>query len=73
MTKIWCNFPVILCPNCGDSAQIDDYYDLEVDDSFYCPKCEIELHIIAKEIIIEVELSTEQKNVSSEGGGKPNG
>ena len=58
MKKIWCSFPVVQCPHCGESFQVDDYYDLKKGDSITCHECEKEVYILMTETIIECELGT---------------
>ena len=60
MTTLWSSFPVVQCPHCEHNFQVDDYYDLSVDDSFYCDKCEGEIFIHSLDVIMECELGTEK-------------
>jgi len=58
MKKVWTQFPMVTCPHCEKEFQVDDYYDFEVDDSFYCNICEKEIFIHFLDTIIECELGT---------------
>ena len=51
--------PMVECPHCEKEFQLDDYYDYETGQSFECNKCEMEIHVVGKDIIIELCLSTE--------------
>ena len=57
MTSNWSTMPMVTCPHCGKEFQLHDYWDYEVDDTFDCYMCEREIHIISKNVAIEVELS----------------
>jgi len=58
MPKIWSSFPVVTCPHCKKEFQVEDYYDLKVDDSFECVHCEKEIYIYCLDTIMECQLST---------------
>ena len=61
MATVWSNFPVVQCPHCSETFQVDDYYDLTIDDSFECAKCEKEIFIHSLDTIIECEIGTERR------------
>ena len=56
MNRIWSSFPVVTCPYCNQEFQVDDYYDLSVDDYFDCQHCEKEIYILSMDTVIECEL-----------------
>jgi hypothetical protein len=49
-----------MCPHCEKEFQVDDYYDLKVDDSFECNYCEKEIYIYDLETVMECQLSTKR-------------
>jgi hypothetical protein len=57
MNKIWCSFPMVTCPYCNQEFQVDDYYNMAVDDSFECLHCEKEIYILSLDTIMECELA----------------
>lgn len=59
MRRIYSSFPIVTCPHCECEFQVDDYYEMDIGDSFECHKCEKEIFILFKDIVIEVELGTE--------------
>ena len=59
MTTTWCSMPMVECPHCEEEFQLDDYYDYETGQSFKCNKCEMEIHVVGKDTITELCLSTE--------------
>lgn len=54
----WNDLPMGECPYCGHKWQIDDYYDLDNDDTLECPKCEKEIHLDCKDTTISFRFST---------------
>ena len=61
MKELWTEMPMVTCPHCGEEFQLDDYYDYSRGDSFWCERCEQEIHILLMEPIITVKLGTERE------------
>ena len=59
MSTLYTTFPMVRCPHCEKEFQVDDYYDLKIDDSFDCAHCEKEIYIHFLDTIIECELGTD--------------
>ena len=52
----WSTMPMVICPHCKKEFRLDDYYDYDTGDSFDCHNCEKEIHILQKDLLIEVNL-----------------
>lgn len=52
----WNDMPLAECPHCGAQWQADDWYDLDVDDTINCPKCDKDIIIVAKECTMMLEF-----------------
>jgi hypothetical protein len=48
---------MVTCPYCNQEFQVDDYYNMAVDDSFECLHCEKEIYILSLDTIMECELA----------------
>jgi hypothetical protein len=52
----WQDFPMITCPHCQKESQIDDYYDLRMDDKIRCPNCEKTMYVWATDITLSGDI-----------------
>ena len=52
----WQEFPMIICPHCDETFQMDDYYNLKSGDSFYCQGCNKEIYVWATDVTISGDL-----------------
>lgn len=58
----WQNFPMIICPHCDQEFQVDDYYDLNSGDFFYCGKCRKEIHIWAVDTTLSGDIQAHEED-----------
>ena len=52
----WNDLPEAECPHCEEKFQLDEYYEYEECDSFFCPKCEKEIFILLKDVRTHAKL-----------------
>ena len=52
----WEDFPMIMCPHCGEEVQIDDYYEFSAGDTFDCPDCEETVYIWATDTTLSADV-----------------
>ena len=55
----WQNFPMIICPHCNKTVQIDDYYEIEAGDCFDCPNCEKIIYVWAIDTTLSGDIYKE--------------
>ena len=58
--------PMATCPHCNQEFQWHDYYDVNNGDDRECPKCERAIHVVAKECVMYLDLSTAPEGHNAE-------